>query len=310
MNLFGNCTCPSCELETRFLLEIGQDEGFYLVGDELDSHKVLSDVTECDYCQHAFTVHAISIEGVLSAFLTQSDFESYLTGELAIAKAPKKAGLEQEKGQKLKQFHESFSTPFEEQPFEPGQTLQVDKHEWVIERVYKKEGVETDLTKRLITPTLDEYWYEVKNKTGEKKWCIVTDTQYEHLFTEKQSEKRTIASEIKRVSDIGEWYELEQQEDEDEETREVHNAILTIEAPFLKENEQKFDVTDTMFQTTLLFDKKLTENLSIKAYQYLAGVRFFVVNNEGELELDLFGDSAENLLDLVQEELSISVEEY
>lgn len=311
MNLFGNCNCPSCTLETRFLLETAHEDGFYLLGDTVEKKgdEPITGSVECDYCQASFTLYVICVEGVISAFLAEEQHEAYRKGELLIPKASKKAGLEQEKQQELKQFHESFVAPFAEQPFELGTIIPVGKHQWTVQHVYKKESVETDITKRLITPTLDEYWYDVQNEHGDKKWCIVTDTQYEHLFRQASTEKQTIASELKRVTDVDEWYEFEKETEKETERDVEHNALLTIEPPFLKENEQKFDISDSLFRTSFLFEQQLTDNLAIKAYQYLAGVRFFVVNEQGELELDLFGESTEQLLDVLQEQLSISVDE-
>lgn len=311
MNLFGSCLCPSCTLETRFLLETKAADGFYLLGDVLPepvSNEEIKGTVDCDYCQESFLLYAVQVDGVLSDFLNPLRYEAYKNGDIRILKAEKKAGIQKEKDQELTQFHESFTASFAEQPFEMGTVLPIGKHQWTVQAIYKKESVETDITKRLITPTLDEYWYSVQNEQGDKKWCIVTDTQYEHLYQSSTPKKSTLSSELKRVTGVDEWYEF-QKEDETENEIE-HNAILTIEPPFLKENEQKFDVSDSYFRTEFLFEQTLTANLTIKAYQYLAGVRFFVVNTEEELELDLFGESTEQLLDLLQEQLSISTEEY
>lgn len=313
MNVFGSCTCPSCTLETRFLLETGHDEGFYLLGDVLPTNDNIKGLVACDYCQTSFLLYGVLVENVLSAFLSEEEYQSYQNGERLIEKASKNAGLQKEKEQELKQFHESFAVSFDEQPYEKGTILSLGKHQWTVQHIYKKEGVEQDIAKRLLTPTLDEYWYEVTNEQGEKKWCIVTDTHYERLYQTKLPEKNTLSSELKRVTEASEWYEFQKEDEfsyENEEEFQEHNAVLTIEAPFLKENEVKIDITDSLEQTSLLFDKQLTDNLRIKAYQYISGVRFFVVNKEDELEYDLFGENAETLLDLVQEQFSISVDEY
>lgn len=312
MNIFGSCTCPSCELETRFLLETGQNEHFYLLGDVLETDEPIQGITECDYCQGQFALYVVTVQHMISDFLNEKEYTSYLNGTYQVEKAVPKAGLTQEYTQELKQFHESFHTPFEHQPFEFGHVIHVGTHAWKVEKVYKKEGIETDITKRLITPTLDEYWYEVTSEVGEKKWCIVTDTAYDRYFLEETEETKTLQTALKEAEHVGDWYELnllETESETEDEAYEEHNAILTIEAPFLKENERKYEVTDSLFQTAFLFEKALTHNLYIKAYQYISGVRFFVLNKEGELELDLFGNSAEELLDLVQEQLSISTDE-
>lgn len=310
MNIFGNCLCPMCNLETRFLMETENDEGFYLLGDALPSkvEEPLQQVIECDYCQSELNVYVMAVEGVISSFLNEREYDAYLKGEKLIVQAPPKAGLEFEFQQELKQFHESFYVPFEQQPFDPSVPLNVNGKQWNIEAIYKKESIETNLTKRMLSPSHDEYWYEVRDAEGIHKWCVVTDNDTHQELRASPKESASELDKVELFSDEENWVTVSVLNEDDEE-KEISNAILIVEPPFLKENEVKVDVTDSRFKTQKMFEKKLSENLYIKGFQYVSGVRMLVYNIEGELELDVFAENAEEAMDMVQEELSYSVDE-
>jgi hypothetical protein len=83
------------------------------------------------------------------------------------------------------------------------------------------------------------------------------------------------------------------------------NAIMVPENPFVKENEQVIDVSETGFKDIFLFEKKVGENYQLKAFQQLSGVRLLVYTiDEKEskhLEADIYGESLENALEQLEE---------
>lgn len=305
MNIYGDCLCPECSLETRFLLESLADDQFLMLGDTINSTEEIAGMVECDYCQHSFKILVVVVDQVISAFMNVKQFTEYQEGQVRVNKAALQVGLEKEKEQDLTQFHETFSAPFKEQPFEPSTPLIIAGEKWHIETIYKKENVETDLTTRLLSPSLDEYWYRVKNDQGLTKWCVVVNTkEVQHV---KKGKRKNIATALKRTNTATEWFEVEVISSE--EQTEEQNAILMVEPPYLKETEQKFDVTDTLFKTTKMFEKKLGESLTLYGYEYLAGVRLYAFTNDGEMEMDIFAPTIEEALSIIQEQFSVSVDE-
>jgi hypothetical protein len=315
VNIFGDCKCSNCELETRFLIEEGEQDVFLLLGDsikEIEVDPTISQVIECDYCQKPFRLYVVLVEGVISAFLNQNEYELFKIGETQISKANMNEGLKKEKNLELIQFDETFYTPFREQPYESTTDLTINGAKWEILKTYKKESVETDLARRLVSPSLDEYWYKVQNSKGVKKWCIVTDTEteYERINVEKENTSFDIKALFEQVKSPKDWFELNMKQGSvDKDSGSVDNAILTLSPPYLRDNEKKFDITEAPRKTKLLFEEKLGENMFMRAYEYIAGVRLCVYNKEGELELDVFSDSSEGAMDIVQEQWSTSVGE-
>lgn len=308
MNIFGNCTCSGCELETRFLLELkGEEDTFLLLGDTLENEEAIAGVIECDYCQYRFQMHVITVDGILSAFLNDEQYDRLEKQEQVVLKATKNQGLQKEYAQDLVQFHHTFYTPFAEQPFNPSEKLQLDGQAWTIQRIYKKEGVERDITRRLLKPTLDEYWYELENEENKRKWCVVTDISQD-MFTFNLKGASSVSEAIQNAENQEDFFEFVVPTKTNKEERD-HNAILLIDPPFLSENETSHDVTDSLFQTTCMFEHQISHNIYVKAYEYLSGVRYYVYNSGGELEMDVFGETAEDALNQVQDQYSISTDE-
>lgn len=174
MNIFGNVLCSDCQLDTRFLIEQEDREGFYMLGDDVDFSSQEGEI-ECDYCQHKTTVTILVLNGRLSAFLNEKQLKLYHENKLQIKKASKNEGLEKEKEKRLTQFHLCFTTDFKKQPYELGRNLTLSDEKWVVKTIHKKEYVEKDATKRVLSGVVDQYYYEVENEHGEKKWLNVVD---------------------------------------------------------------------------------------------------------------------------------------
>jgi hypothetical protein len=180
MNIFGNIQCPHCELETRFMVEDEHSEGLALLGDVIQTEKELIETqTECDYCPNVFDVRVIVIENVLSMFLNEKEYQQIKTGEKKMIKAKQNEGLEQEKSQQLKQFHETFTSDFSLHPKKEQSVILVKGEKWVVQKVWKKEHTEKDIERRMMIPLYEEYWYEAvsQKRPDEKKWIVITDVK-------------------------------------------------------------------------------------------------------------------------------------
>lgn len=270
MNIFGNINCPHCGLETRFLYEepVEQEESttasheLVMLGDTWGGADLHKGTVSCDYCQELITLHAVSVEGVLSSFLNQVEFSSYETGETTVSKAGASLGMDIERNRELKQFHTSFTSDFALHPLAEGTRVTAEEMTWEIERIHFKENSERDTIKRSLSVIRDEYCYEVIGENGERKWLVVTDT-------------------------------------------ELNNALLMQEAPALKDYEQLHDVTDTLFRSEKVYENTLSENFYAEGYGYLTGVRLFVRNAEGDIELDIFEDTIDAALAQVEEVFAV-----
>ena len=269
MNIFGNITCPHCQLETRFMMEDEQSEKLYLLGDSiLSDEEMLTTKTECDYCQSLFDVYMLIVEQTLSMFVNEKEYEDIQSGKKIVRKAKHNEGLEREKSQQLKQFHETFTSDFSLHPKKQGNVLLVKGKKWVIGSVWKKEQTEKDTEKRLTMPLEEEYWYEVTSQKDpdEKKWIVIAEA-------------------------------------------EENNGLLLQEAPVVKTGEEIYDITDGLHKTALLFTKELSNNFILRAYDLLSGVRIQVYSQgeEGteELEMDVLGDNAEDALAQIEDIFSV-----
>lgn len=303
MNIFGSCNCPKCRLETRFLVEKGSPDEFLMLGDFLNGENENTEDIECDYCQEKFPLHIIQIDNIISSFLNSNEYDSFKSGELKIEKAKEKSGIEKESKHQLNQLHENFYTPFEQHPLEKGSSININNQKWIIEHVFKKENIEKDISKRILSPSYDEYWYEVKNDSNQKRWCIVTNIE-EEIFSPPSS-KTKISDGLKKVEYESDWYEFDKNT---EKIEEKTNGVLMIDPPFLKENDVSYDITDTLSKTTLLFEKMITDNYYMRSYQYISGIRTYVFNKEGELEVDIFGETMDETLEQIEEFFSIALD--
>jgi len=194
MNIFGNCACPLCGLETRFLMETEESEKMLLLGDSLEEGK--TGTVECDYCQEEFKLHVVTVDGIVSAFLNEEQMKRHPR----IKKANKDAGIVIEKTKKLKQFHESFTNDFKNHPFKKGEFFTINRKKWKIETIHKKENIESDPTKRIMGQVFDEYWYEVSYK-NEKKWIIVQDAKENNALLAQDA---PVLKENEKIYDVTE----------------------------------------------------------------------------------------------------------
>lgn len=263
--LFGNAECDICKKETRFIAELNdQKKGTRLLGHRVSGLEEAYEV-ECDYCNEKTIIYPVVIEGVLSAFLNSEQHHSYANGLLTVAKAGKNEGLEREK-RNAQPTRKVASSPFEEHPKQPGEIILLEKEQWTIHKVYRKEWSETDMEKRLIDPMTEEYWYEASSEKGEKRWIVVLD----------QEEK---------------------------------NAYLQSEHPTLREEKEiKVDISENPKKPEVILDCEWTNNLYVEAYEYTTGVRLIVINEQNEIEMDLFRKTVEEAIKELEDYMELEVE--
>jgi hypothetical protein len=170
--LYGELTCPSCALKTRFAetFQIAGAPDFLMLGSKIESINTATltseEAVQCDYCEAYFHVYTRVSEGIVSDFAADA---SLLTSK----SVKENSGLLFEKEKKLRQFNETWSTPWSQHPKLTGETFKVRQKKWTITAAYKKENIEKDTIVRSSIETGDVYFYEVSDGKV-KKWISVT----------------------------------------------------------------------------------------------------------------------------------------
>lgn len=246
-----------------------QTEKLYLLGDQVSTNEtVLTTETECDYCQQTFDVYMLLVDKTLSMFVNEKEYLTIQAGKKQVKKAKPNEGLEQEKSQQLKQFHETFTSDFSLHPKKQEHVLLVKGQKWVIKKVWKKEHTEVDTQKRLTTPLEEEYWYEVvsQKQPDEKRWIVVV---------EAKENNGLLLQEVPVLKEGEQIYDV---------TDSLHKTTLL----FTKELSNHF----------LARAYETLSGVRIKVYSQ---------NEEGaeELEMDILGEHAEDALAQIEDIFSV-----
>lgn len=182
-----------------------------------------------------------------------------------------------------------------------------------VKKAKENQGLESEKSKNLtqfhetFTSDFKKHPYH-KGKViriGSKKWKV--ESVYKKEDVEKDAVKRLFAGVYDEYC-----YKLS---DENKEIRwlsvvdlKQNNAILTPEAPSLRQSEKLIDVTDTLFKTTKIYEQEISKNYKVEGYEYISGIRLLVYNKENEIEMDVFDDDIESSLKQVEHVFSIEEE--
>lgn len=133
------------------------------------------------------------------------------------------------------------------------------------------------------------------------RWKVITSYKKEH--SERDPETRMLMDftdayyyEVENENKKRKWLEVVNAKGE--------NAQLSMDPPVVLMNETLYDISESDFKSTFLFEQEMGIQYKIKAYHHLSGIQMVVFFKEEENEsvvLDLLGDSVEELYEELEE---------
>ena len=189
------------------------------------------------------------------------------------------------------------------------QQYQFENGELKLTQAKKEEGIQNEKKHKVkqFTYTYTDDFANHPYESGktlslqDENWTISS-------IYKKENTEKDITQRIYQENRLEYWYKVQNEQGDEKWLWVVdlpkENAILTMEKPVLKEQDELIDVTESGFKSTLIFDQTVSEKFNVKGFQHYTGVQLLVYNEIGLLEVDIFEDNIDLAMSVLDDTFS------